>query len=159
MRAVGQVLLKAVLQAADESLDLVALVGRDAAHSHGAYRGLQILFAGVQFQQTGTGLALDEDLHEVVGDAQHLLDFGNDTVGIQVVKGRFFLIHLALGDEKDAAVGVHGGLDGGNGLGAAHLKMDYIVGENHQPRRAMAGRCTTLRAILIFTFSDILTLP
>ena len=49
------------------------------------------------------------------------------------MKGRFFLIHLALGDEKDAAVGVHGGLDGGNGLGAAHLKMDYIVGENHQP--------------------------
>ena len=26
-----------------------------------------------------------------------------------------------------------GGLDGGNGLGAAHLKMDHIVGENHQP--------------------------
>ena len=133
LRAVGQVLLKAVLQAADESLDLVALVGRDAAHRHGAYRGLQILFADVELQQTGTGLALDEDLHEVIGDAQHLLDFGNDTVGIQVAKGRFFLIHLALGDEKDAAVGVHGGLDGGNGLGAAHLKMDYIVGENHQP--------------------------
>ena len=82
MRAVGQVLLKAILQAADESLDLVALVGRDAAHRHGAHCGLQILFAGVQLQQTGTGLALDEDLHEVVGDAQHLLDFGNDTVGI-----------------------------------------------------------------------------
>jgi hypothetical protein len=34
-----------------------------------------------------------------------------------------------------------------------------LFGKTTSPRRAMAGRCTTLRAILIFTFSDILTLP
>ena len=89
-------------------------------------------FSNITFA-AGAGLALHQHLDEVVGNAQHLLDLRNHAVAVQVPQCRLLDIHLALGHKEYAAVIVHGSLDRCDGLGAAHLKMDHIVGENHQP--------------------------
>ena len=152
LRAVGEVLLKAVLQAADQCLDLRALIGGNAAHRHRAHRGLQVFILAVQLQQARAGLALDQHLYEILGDAQYLLDLRNHAVAIQVPQCRLLDIHLALGHKEYAAVIVHGSLDRCDGLGAAHLKMDHIVGEHHQPAQGDGRKMHHIAGDLDFDF-------
>ena len=151
LRAVGEVLLKAVFQTANEGLGLGAFIGTDAAHRHRAHAGLQEV-AIVQFQQAGAGLALHQHLDEVVGNAQHLLDLGDDTVGVEVRHRGFFHVHLFLGDKENAAVSVHSSLDGGDGFSAAHLKVDDIIGENHQPAQGDSRQYTDIAGDFDFHF-------
>ena len=108
--------------------------------------------AVVQFQQAGTGLTLDQHLNKIIRDTQDLLDLGDDAVSVEVAHLRFFYVHLLLSDQKDAAVGVHGSLDGGDGLGAANLKMDDIVGENHQPAQSDGRQYTDIAGNFDFYF-------
>ena len=132
LRAEGKVFLKAFLDAADERLCLGAFFGGDAAHRHGADFRLKEFAAGIQLQQFGAAFALHKDLHQILRNPQDLLDLCDHTVGVKVLDGGFLGIHLFLGNEKNAAVGMHGCVDGGNGLLPSHLKMNHVVGKHHQ---------------------------
>ena len=131
--AVGEVFFKTILQAAHQRFGLVLLAGRDAPHRGRAHLGHQELAGAVQAQQLAAGLALDQNLDQFLRHAQHLLDLGDHAVGVQVGGGGVLGVGLLLRHQENAAVAAHGGLDGGDGFGAADLKMDDIVGEHDQP--------------------------
>ena len=133
LRTEGEIFLKAIPKAADECLGLGTLVGTDAFHRCAAHHGLHVLALILQLQQAGAVFALHQNLYKILGHAQHLTDLRHHTVGIQIPQTGFLHIHLLLCHKEYAAVAVHGSLDGSDGFGAAHLKMDHIVGKHHQP--------------------------
>ena len=133
LRAVGKILLKALFQAANQRLGLGALIWCHTAHGSGADISLQVFATGIQVQQFSTGLSFYQYLDQIFGYTQHLLNFRNDAIGIQILGRGLLGLHILLCNQKNIAVGVHGSLDGGNGLLAAHLKVDHIIGEHHQP--------------------------
>ena len=139
-RVEGQQLIKALLHVPHQHIPLGFFFGLGGAHRGRANRGQQEAAVVVQARQLGAVLALHKDADEVVRHPHHLLDLGHDTVGVQVRSTRVLHFHLLLGDEEDIGVIAHGPLHGGDALFTAHLKMEQIVGEHHQPAQGDGGK-------------------
>ena len=103
----------------------------------------------------GAVFAFDQDADEVVRHPHHLLDLGHDAVSIEVGGLGVFDLHLFLCHEEDVRVVADGPLHGGDALLAAHLEVEQIVGEDHQPAQGDGRKVEDAPLHLDRNFSDI----
>ena len=136
-RVHAKVLVKPGLEGAQQRFGLHGLA---CAHRGRAHLRKQKIPAGIQCTELCAVLALHQDLYKVPGDAQHLLDLGHHAVAEQVCLLRLGGVHGLLCHQKHVGIICHCPLHGGNALFAAHLKVDEIVGEHHQPPQGDGGQ-------------------
>ena len=139
-RVHAKVLVKPGLEGAQQRFGLHGIVGLACAHRGRAHLRKQKIAAGIQCTELCAVLALHQDLYKVPGDAQHLLDLGHHAVAEQVCLLRLGGVHGLLCHQKHVGIICHCPLHGGNALFAAHLKVDEIVGEHHQPAQGDGGQ-------------------
>ena len=140
----GQVIVKDALEAADHCVGLEGVLFLRAADRRGLDGCQQELAAVVQVGHAGAVLALHQHPDQLVRDPQHLLDLSHHAVSKQVVPGGLVGVHLFLGDQEHVGIVAHRPLDGGDALVAAHLKVDQVVWEDHQPAQGNGRKMVRL---------------
>ena len=140
----GQVIVKDALEAADHRVGLEGVLFLRAADRRGLDGCQQELAAVVQVGHAGAVLALHQHPDQLVRDPQHLLDLSHHAVSKQVVPGGLVGVHLFLGDQEHVGIVAHRPLDGGDALVAAHLKVDQVVWEDHQPAQGNGRKMVRL---------------
>ena len=129
----GQILVKDIFQAADQGIGLEGIFLLDPPDRRLLDSGQQEFAVLVQIGDFGAVLAFHQNPHQVIRNPQNLLDLGNHAISKQVVAGGLVGVHLLLGDQKYIGIVAHRPLDGGDALFTAHLKVNQIVWEDHQP--------------------------
>ena len=129
----SQQVVKALFDVADEDVRLRQLLGLRHPDRGRADGGQQEAAVVLHLGESGAVFAFDQDADEVVRHPHHLLDLGHDAVSIEVGGLGVLDLHLLLCHEEDVRVVADGPLHGGDALLAAHLEVEQIVGEDHQP--------------------------
>ena len=129
----SQQVVKALFDVADEDVRLRQLLGLRHLDRGRADGGQQEAAVVLHLGEFGAVFAFDQDADEVVRHPHHLLDLGHDAVSIEVGGLGVFDLHLFMCHEEDVRVVADGPLHGGDALLAAHLEVEQIVGEDHQP--------------------------
>ena len=132
-RTQAQIFFKGFSNAAHHSVhfDFIAVV--QAAHRGRLHRCLQEIPFRIQSRQAGAILAFHQHFDQIIRNAEHLAHLGNHADGVQIAHARFFRIHLTLGSQKYCICIIHRPFHSGHRFGAAHLKMNNVIRENHQP--------------------------
>ena len=128
-----QQVVKALFDVADEDVRLRQLLGLRHLDRGRADGGQQEAAVVLHLGEFGAVFAFDQDADEVIRHPHHLLDLGHDAVSIEVGGLGVLDLHLFLCHEEDVRVVADGPLHGGDALLAAHLEVEQIVGEDHQP--------------------------
>ena len=139
-RVHAEVFIKTGLEGPQQCFGLHSFLGLASAHRGRAHRRKQKIAAGVQLGELGTVLTLHQNLYKVVGDAQHLLDFGYNAVAEQVCLGGVAGLHRLLGHQKNVGIICHCPLHGGDALFPAHLEVHEVVGEHHKAAQGDGGQ-------------------
>ena len=128
-----QKLVEALFDVPDEDICLRHFLGLCHLYRSRADRGQQEAAVVLHLGELGPVLAFDQNADEVVRHPHHLLDLGHDAISIEVGGLGLFDLHLLLRHEEDVRVVADGPLHSGDALLAAHLEVEQIVGEDHQP--------------------------
>ena len=139
-RVHAEVFIKTGLEGPQQCFGLHGILGLAGTHRGRAHLRKQKIAAGVQLGELGTVLALHQHLHKVLGDPQHLLDFGYNAVAEQVCLGGVAGLHRLLGHQKNVGVIGHCPLHGGDALFPAHLEVHEVVGEHHKAAQGDGGQ-------------------
>ena len=79
---------------------------------------------------------LDQHLDGAIGQAQQLQDAGIGAIAVQVVGLGVIHVRIALGDQHNALVGLHGGIERLDGLFAAdEQRVDHMRINHHVAQR------------------------
>ena len=108
--------------------------------------------------QNRAALALHEQADVAARQTKHLLDAGNGAHMINIINGRVIHIHIALRDQKNALVFLHGLIERRNGFLAPRIKMQNHMREDHQPAQRQHRQADRLR-VFLFRLSQCLFPP
>ena len=81
---------------------------------------------------TGTANTGDQHTNGVPVDSEDLLDLGNGTDGIQIVKVGIIHRNILLGNQKQGLILFHCLVQSPDGLRPSYLKMDGLVRKDRQ---------------------------
>ena len=101
---------------------------------------------------------LREQADVAARQTKHLLDAGNGAHMINIINGRVIHIHIALRDQKNALVFLHGLIERRNGFLAPRIKMQNHMREDHQPAQRQHRQADRLR-VFLFRLSQCLFPP
>ena len=73
---------------------------------------------------------------------KHLLDLGDDTNGVQLMKLRILIHKIFLGNEENILVALHGGFQSADRFLSAHIKMYSLVRIYRQPPKGQNRQST-----------------
>ena len=108
----------------------------DVVHDLSLGHGLDIaLHEGIVLSQIlhpGTADAGDQNTEVLALALQDLLDLGHNANTVQALQRRIVVHNVLLGHQEDVLVALHGGVQGQNGLMAAHIEVNGLVGEHRQ---------------------------
>ena len=108
--------------------------------------------------QNRAAFALHEQANVSARQTKHLLDAGNGAHMINIINGRVIHIHIALRDQKNALVFLHGLIERRNGFLAPRIKMQNHMREDHQPAQRQHRQADRLR-VFLFRLSQCLFPP
>ena len=93
--------------------------------------GLEIIAAVVHVQCAGTLHAFHQHFHRTVGQFQHLQDIGQRADSVQIVCAGVFVGRIFLRQKEHRPVLLDGGIQRGNGFGAANKQRQHHMWIHH----------------------------